>query len=438
MSSMQQLHRNDQTREEYTAPSDAHLSQTPQDPAAAQSRGLGGGTDVMGQPVNPTSQVHQEGYPSSGTSANYVNPTSQVHQQGYPSSGTSANYGGSYPTSGGSYVSTPPTADSHTPTNYPGAASTNQYSTAGLPPSQMPPSHSPAAKTSANASQTAQPSPYVQTTSIPGGTGKTPMDSIMNVFNKWGKKAEDMTGNVWNHLKTGPNVADTAMGRIALGTKAMAEGGIENVYRQTFEVAPEEHLLKSYACYLSTSTGPVAGTLYISTHKLAFCSDRPLAIQASGALSGSSNPASAKHSPSSKTHQETTENSASAQQQQQWVFYKVIMPVAQLEAVNPTENTQKKPPERYVQVKTVDGHEFWFMGFVNYDKGVKNLQNTLSSRNTSGTTDNMNATPSSNMYSEHTANTDNAPYDSANYRQSGNMSYPSSASTNAPHHGVNY
>ncbi|MCO5574584.1 hypothetical protein L7F22_028372 [Adiantum nelumboides] len=420
MSSTQQLHRNDQTREEYTAPSDAQLPQTPQDPSAAQSRGLGGGTDVMGQPVNPTSQVHQ---------------------QGYPGSGTSANYGGSYATSGGSYVSTPTTADLHTPTNYPGAASANQYSTAGLPPSQISPSHSPAATTGANASQTAQQSPYVQTTSIPGGTGKTPMDSIMNVFNKWTRKAEDMTGNVWNHLKTGPNVADTALGRIAVGTKAMAEGGIENVYRQTFEVAPEEHLLKSYACYLSTSTGPVAGTLYISTHKLAFCSDRPLAIPGSGAVSGSSNPASAKHSPSSKTHQGTTENMASAQQQQQWVFYKVMMPVVQLEAVNPTENTQKKPPERYVQVKTVDGHEFWFMGFVNYDKGVKNLQNTLSTRNTSATTPNINSSPSSDMYlehTEHTANTDNAPYDSTNYSPSGNMhSDRTSASTNAPQHGVN-
>ena len=29
--------------------------------------------------------------------------------------------------------------------------------------------------------------------------------------------------------------------------------------------------------------------------------------------------------------------------------------------------------EKYIQVVTVDGHEFWFMGFVNYDKASAHL-----------------------------------------------------------------
>ena len=74
-------------------------------------------------------------------------------------------------------------------------------------------------------------------------------------------------------------MADAAVGRIAQGTKIFAEGGYEKVFKQTFETAPEEKLLKYYACYLSTSAGPVMGVLYLSTAKLAFSSDNPLSYK---------------------------------------------------------------------------------------------------------------------------------------------------------------
>lgn len=77
-------------------------------------------------------------------------------------------------------------------------------------------------------------------------------------------------------VKTGPSFADAAVGRIAQGAKVLAEGGYEKLFRQNFETVPEEQLQKTYACYLSTSAGPVMGVLYLSTAKLAFCSDNPL------------------------------------------------------------------------------------------------------------------------------------------------------------------
>lgn len=82
-------------------------------------------------------------------------------------------------------------------------------------------------------------------------------------------------------VKTGPSVADAAVGRIARSTKVLAEGGYEKVFQNTFENAPEEKLLKYYGCYLSTSAGPVAGVLYLSTAKVAFCSDDPLSYKVS-------------------------------------------------------------------------------------------------------------------------------------------------------------
>ncbi|PWA91298.1 GRAM domain family protein [Artemisia annua] len=112
------------------------------------------------------------------------------------------------------------------------------------------------------------------------------MVNIKDTFGRWRKKvgeatkkAEDLAGNTWQHLKTAPSLTDGALGRIAQGTKVLAEGGYEKIFRQTFETVPEELLKNSYACYLSTSAGPVLGVLYVSTAKLAFCSDNPLSYK---------------------------------------------------------------------------------------------------------------------------------------------------------------
>lgn len=71
-------------------------------------------------------------------------------------------------------------------------------------------------------------------------------------------------------------MSEAAWGKLNLTAKAITEGGFESLFKQTFATEPNEKLMKSFACYLSTATGPVAGTLYLSTARLGFCSDRPL------------------------------------------------------------------------------------------------------------------------------------------------------------------
>ncbi|CAL0327351.1 unnamed protein product [Lupinus luteus] len=180
---------------------------------------------------------------------------------------------------------------------------------------------------------------------------KNTLDSVKEAFGRWGKKAaeatkkaEDLAGNMWQHLKTGPSFADAAVGRIAQSTKVLAEGGYEKIFRHTFETVPEEQLLNTFACYLSTSAGPVMGVLYLSTTKLAFCSDNPL--------------------------------SYAAGEQTQWSYYKVVIPLHHLSAVNPS-TSKSNPSEKYIQIISVDNHEFWFMGFVHYDNAVKSIQEAL-------------------------------------------------------------
>ena len=81
-------------------------------------------------------------------------------------------------------------------------------------------------------------------------------------------------------MKAAPSKSDAALGKLNLTVKAITEGGFESLFKQTFPTDPSERLKKSFACYLSTTTGPVAGTLYLSTMHVAFCSDRPLAFTA--------------------------------------------------------------------------------------------------------------------------------------------------------------
>lgn len=81
-------------------------------------------------------------------------------------------------------------------------------------------------------------------------------------------------------VRTSSSVSEAAWGKMNLTAKAITGGGFEALYKQTFTTSPNEKLKKTFACYLSTSTGPVAGTLYLSNANAAFCSDRPLSFTA--------------------------------------------------------------------------------------------------------------------------------------------------------------
>lgn len=62
----------------------------------------------------------------------------------------------------------------------------------------------------------------------------------------------------------------------------------------------------------------------------------------------------------------------------------MVVQLDQLRAVNPSAN-RLNPSEKYIHIITRDGYEFWFMGFISYDKALKQLCETLQqSRDSSG------------------------------------------------------
>ncbi|PON91823.1 GRAM domain containing protein [Trema orientale] len=187
--------------------------------------------------------------------------------------------------------------------------------------------------------------PYVQYDPVEKPTNN-PFEPVIHLFNSWSNKAETIARNIWHSLKTGPSVSEVAWGKVKLTAKAITEGGFESLFKEIFATEPNEKLKKTFACYLSTSTGPVAGTLYLSTARLAFCSDRPLFFRA----------------PSG---------------QEVWCYYKVSITLGNISSVNPVMMGEN-PSEKYIQIVTSDGHEFWFMGFVNFEKVTHHLLNTVS------------------------------------------------------------
>ncbi|KAK8706499.1 hypothetical protein V6N13_050061 [Hibiscus sabdariffa] len=168
----------------------------------------------------------------------------------------------------------------------------------------------------------------------------------INVFNTWSRKAETVARNIWHNLNTGTSMSDAAWGKVNLTAKAITKGGFESLFKKIFATGANEKLSKAFACYLSTATGPVAGTLYLSTARVAFCSDRPLSFTA-------------------PSGQET------------WSYYKVMIPLANVGVVYPVVIKENPAPESYIELVTVDGHDFWFMGFVKFEKASAQLLNIV-------------------------------------------------------------
>ncbi|KAA8542895.1 hypothetical protein F0562_024047 [Nyssa sinensis] len=164
--------------------------------------------------------------------------------------------------------------------------------------------------------------------------------------NKFERKANSFAYRIREHVRLGPKLSDTVRGKLSLGAKIIKQGGRENIFRQIFSVSDGEKLLKASQCYLSTTAGPIAGILFISTEKVAFCSERPITF----------------HSPSGQFL--TTP-------------YKVLIPVKRIKKANQSENVHK-PAQKYIEIVTEDDFEFWFMGFLRYEKAFMNLQKAIS------------------------------------------------------------
>ncbi|KAH7856592.1 hypothetical protein Vadar_003259 [Vaccinium darrowii] len=163
--------------------------------------------------------------------------------------------------------------------------------------------------------------------------------------NKLGGNEDNLANGIREHVRLGPKVAETVKGKLSLGAKILKAGGIEKLFKHHFSVREGENLLKASQCYLSTTAGPIAGLLFISTDKVAFCSERSIITP----------------SPTGEFR----------------IRYKVLIPIGKILRANESRN-MKTPSRKYIYVVTEDNFDFWFMGFLNFRKTFKYLQQALS------------------------------------------------------------
>lgn len=171
-------------------------------------------------------------------------------------------------------------------------------------------------------------------------------DSVLIRKNKPGKKRDSFAHGVRDHVRHGPNITETVKGKLSLGARILKVGGVEKVFKRLFSIREGEKLLKASQCYLSTTAGPISGLLFISTDNVAFCSDRSIKIS----------------SPNGEMIR---------------IHYKVLIPLRKIKRVEQSENV-KKPSQKYMEIVTVDNFDFWFMGFLSYQKSFKYLQEAIS------------------------------------------------------------
>ncbi|KAJ8759286.1 hypothetical protein K2173_006806 [Erythroxylum novogranatense] len=172
------------------------------------------------------------------------------------------------------------------------------------------------------------------------------LNSVLKRMNKLGKKADKFAHGICEHVRLGTKISEILKGKLSLGAKIIQVGGVKKVFRQFFTVRDGERLLKACQCYLYTTSGPIAGLLFISTEKVAFCSERSIKLT----------------SPDGKVAR---------------VHYKVVIPLKNIKAANQSENV-KKPSQKFMEIVTVDNFDFWFMGFLNYQKALRCVQQAVS------------------------------------------------------------
>ncbi|KAH7521227.1 hypothetical protein FEM48_Zijuj07G0010800 [Ziziphus jujuba var. spinosa] len=171
-------------------------------------------------------------------------------------------------------------------------------------------------------------------------------DSVLNWINMIRTKTDNFARGIQRHVRFGSKITEAVKGRLSMRARIIQVGGAKKFFRKSFTIREGEELLKTCKCNISTTAGPISGLLFISTHKVAFCSEKPIKFS----------------SPKGDFLR---------------AYYKVVIPIKRIKRVDQSENV-KQPSQKYIDIVTVDDFEFWFMGFLNYQKTLKYLQQEIS------------------------------------------------------------
>ncbi|XP_071692195.1 putative GEM-like protein 8 [Rutidosis leptorrhynchoides] len=152
--------------------------------------------------------------------------------------------------------------------------------------------------------------------------------------------------SIKNHASLGPKLIEIMKNKLSFGAKIFPVRREGTIFGKRFSTTGSEKLLHATRCYIYTTAGAIAGSLFVSTERVGFCSDKSL-----------------------KTYSATGEMLK--------FQYKVSIPLGKIQGVRESMN-MKKPSNKYVELVTVDDFIFWFLGILNYKKTLRYLRQTIS------------------------------------------------------------
>ncbi|KAK1390221.1 GRAM domain-containing protein [Heracleum sosnowskyi] len=171
------------------------------------------------------------------------------------------------------------------------------------------------------------------------------LSSVIGSMSKIVERVDNYAQDVREHVRIGSKITETVKGKLSLGAKILQIGGVKKIFTQNFKAKEEEKLLKVCQCYLFTTAGPLAGLLFLSTERLAFCSERTIKVC----------------SPNGECIR---------------IHYKVGIPLERILGARESENV-KQPSRKYIVIVTDDNFEFWFMGFLNHWRTIRHIQRAV-------------------------------------------------------------
>ncbi|XP_020576625.1 putative GEM-like protein 8 [Phalaenopsis equestris] len=140
---------------------------------------------------------------------------------------------------------------------------------------------------------------------------------LFHWMNKFKSNANSYAKGICDHVSLGSTVSQTVKGKLSLGMRVIQARGIGRIFRQIFSVKGE-NLLNAFQCYWSSTAGPIPAR----------------------------------------------------------VPCKVIIPLSRTKRACQSENINK-PSQKYIQIITEDDFEFWFMGFLCYERSFNFIKKQL-------------------------------------------------------------
>lgn len=77
-------------------------------------------------------------------------------------------------------------------------------------------------------------------------------------------------------MSLGTKLIEIMKHKLTYGAKIIQFGSQDKLFRKNFSTTDKEKLLQASQCYLYTTAGAIAGLMFVSTERVAFCSHKSI------------------------------------------------------------------------------------------------------------------------------------------------------------------